>query len=257
MRLPARLSVCAAPVLAFLLLAHAQEPTNSKADALKKPEVVHGQQVFTANCAACHGASATGGMGPNLLASSYVRHDQGGADIAKIIQEGRMDKGMPAFPQIPDADRHAIAAWLHARIDASARASALGVSAFSGNLNVGDATAGKTYFAAHCSNCHSSTGDLAGIATRHDPPSVEQSILMPKTEDTGSVIAAGRTYTGLFLHRDAFTITLRDSGGLTHTWNAEAVTVKRDDKARGHRDLLKTYTDKDIHDVFAYLETLR
>jgi mono/diheme cytochrome c family protein len=30
------------------------------------PDAVHGRQVYTANCAACHGANAQGGVGPSL-----------------------------------------------------------------------------------------------------------------------------------------------------------------------------------------------
>jgi cytochrome c oxidase cbb3-type subunit 3 len=236
----------------------AQEITNSKADQLKRPEVVRGQQVFAQNCAACHGTNATGGMGPNLLASALVRHDIKGDLIGKVVREGRMDKGMPAFPKLTDAQISDIASFVHARIDASARASALGASAFSGSLNVGDARAGKAYFDAKCVSCHSATGDLNGIAKKHDAAELEELMLMPKVPDTGSVTTAGTTVKGTFLHHDAFTVTLKDSDGMTHTWLMGAgVHVSFDDVLKGHRALLQTYTDKDIHDVFSYLETLR
>ncbi len=131
---------------AVLLLApffHTQEVAVTKADILKQDNVIRGDKLFQQNCAACHGPNATGGMGPNLTMSPLVRHDKGGADIGKVIHEGRMDKGMPAFPQLTDAQTSDIAAFLHARIDAFTRASALGASAFSATLNVGDPAAGR------------------------------------------------------------------------------------------------------------------
>ncbi len=244
--------------LAAIACGLAQEITHSKAGDLKRPEVVRGQQTFAQNCAACHGANATGGMGPNLLASSLARHDVKGDQIGKVVHEGRMDKGMPAFPKLTDAQVSDIAAFVHARIDASARASALGASAFSGSLNVGDAGAGKAYFEAKCAACHSPTADLKGIASKHDAAELEARMLMPTVPDTGAVVAHGKTVKGTFLHRDEFTVTLQEPEGTTHTWPmGTGVRVVPDDVLKGHRALLTTYTDKDIHDVFSYLETLQ
>lgn len=236
----------------------AQEVPVSKQNVLKQDNVIRGQKLFGQNCAACHGANATGGMGPNLTMSALVRHDVGGKDIGTVIHEGRMDKGMPAFPQITADQVSDIAAFLHARIDAFTRASALGASAFAGSLNVGDANAGKAVFAAKCATCHSVTGDMKGIATKRDPAELEQAILLPKTKpETGSVTAAGKKYDGRFLHRDGFTVTLQTADGVSHTWETDHVTVNVNDPLKGHKALLPTYTDKEIHDVFSYLETLK
>ncbi len=70
-------------------------PTRPPAD----PTVLaHGKQIFSANCAFCHGAEATGGeTGPNLIVSQLVLDDQHGELIAQVVQNGRVDKGMPKF----------------------------------------------------------------------------------------------------------------------------------------------------------------
>ena len=239
----------------------AQEVTsrNPKSDILKRDDVVRGQAVFQQNCAACHGANGTGGMGPNLLASSLVRHDVKGDQIGQVVHQGRLDKGMPAFPNITEAQVTDIAAFVHARIDASMRASALGASAFGGQLAVGDAGAGKVYFQAHCANCHNPAGDFAGIAKKHDPPELESLMLTPKAGPaTGAVkLTSGETIHGQVLHADEFSTTLREPGGNVRTFDASLGRLTADDPLRPHRDLLKTYTNKDIHDVFAYLETLQ
>jgi len=236
---------------------HAQKPM-AKTDVLKQQNVVRGDKLFQQNCAACHGANATGGMGPNLTMSSLVRHDADGSAIGPVLREGRMDKGMPAFTQLTPEQVTDISDFLHARIEAFTRASALGASAFQGSLNVGDATAGKASFQSKCASCHSATGNLKGIASKYDPAELEALMLMPKqSDDTGSVTVAGKKYQGTFLNRDGFTVTLQTADGTTHTWLADKVQVHVDDPLKAHHDLLSTYTDKDIHDVFSYLETLK
>ena len=201
---------------AVTLVVAAQEVSrNPKADALKRPEVVRGHAVFEGSCAACHGMNAGGGMGPNLIQSSIVRHDAGGDIIGTVVHEGRLDKGMPAFPQITDAQVKDIAAFLHARVDASMRASAGGGSAFDGELNVGDATVGKAYFEVHCASCHNPTGDFAGIAKKHDPAELESLMLAPRPGPTTGTLtlANGEIIHGTVLHQDEFSYTLRDANG--------------------------------------------
>jgi cytochrome c oxidase cbb3-type subunit 3 len=237
----------------------AQETARATPAALRKENVVRGQAIFVQNCAACHGTGANGGVGPNLLTSVVVRHDTAGEEIGRIVHEGRMDKGMPAFPKITDAQVSDIAAFLHAKILVASRASALSGSTISADrLMGGNVAAGQQFFQAKCAQCHSATGDLAGVAKKHDPAELQTAMLMPKAlPPTGSVTADGQTYTGTFVHRDEFTVTLRSGDGTPHTWKTSHVTIKADDPLKGHRDLLPTYTDKEMHDVFAYLETLR
>ena len=247
--------------VALLTAALAQEVTRaSKADALKQPEVLRGQALFQTNCAGCHGANAGGGMGPNLLASSLVRHDVKGNDISKVLEVGRLEKGMPAFPQLLGPKASDIAAFVHARIDASMRASALGASAFGGQLAVGDAAAGKVYFQAHCASCHDPNGSFKGIAKRYDPSELQSLMLAPKTgKPTGSAaLPNGQTMAGEILHADEFGFTLRAADGTVRTFDTQGGSrLNADDPLRAHRELLPMYTNKDIHDVFAYLQTLQ
>jgi cytochrome c oxidase cbb3-type subunit 3 len=57
---------------------------------------------------------------------------------------------------------------------------------------------------------------------------------------------------------DDFNVSLRDSAGDYHSWNRTAgLKVKKDDPYAAHVALLDRYTDKNIHDVVAYLETLK
>ena len=255
-----RLTAAAGLIAAAAALLAQEAGRSPRLDILKRPEVVRGQQLFQQNCAACHGANATGGVGPNLIASSLVRHDVKGDQIGVVVHNGRLEKGMPAFPNLTQDQIGDIAAFVHARIEAFTRASALGGSVFGGNLAVGDAAAGKVFFQSHCASCHDPAGNFAGIAKKYDPSDLEGRMLAPKEPPpTGSVtVANGKTVRGTFLHRDEFFVTLRDASGNTQTFDTgRNVTVTVDHPLQAHRDLLKTYTNKDIHDVFAYLETLK
>lgn len=167
---------------------------------------------------------------------------------------------MPAFPHLLGPQTVDIAAFVHARIDASMRASALGASAFGGQLAVGDAAAGKVYFQAHCASCHDPAGSFAGIAKKHDPAELQSLMLAPKADKpTGTVTTTnGPTVHGEVLHADEFGFTLREANGAVRTFDARSGSrLDADDPLRAHHELLKTYTNKDIHDVFAYLEMLQ
>ena len=58
--------------------------------------------------------------------------------------------------------------------------------------------------------------------------------------------------------RQPFDVAVVDAGGRYHSWPLRSgVTVELDDPLHQHLELLHTYNDKDIHDLFAYLETLQ
>ena len=57
--------------------------------------VAAGKKLYANLCAACHGESAKGSVGPDLTASKYI-YGKSRIDIASSIKEGR-PKGMPAF----------------------------------------------------------------------------------------------------------------------------------------------------------------
>lgn len=226
------------------------------------PNVQQGKAKFQQSCAVCHGVGAIGGVGPDLLESSLVRHDVNGNLIGKVIQDGRPDKGMPPFPLMTDADISDIAAYLHARIFVTDSLRGEPVGGYSlKSLLTGNAEAGKRYFygAGKCSTCHSPTGDLAGIAKKYSPEELEARFLSPPDDDRTATVSlqSGQQMTGKLLHLDAFYVSIFDSDGNYHSWPLQQVKVKVTDPLAAHWELLHTYTDKEIHNVFAYLETLK
>src|SRR5690349_15819638 len=145
---------------------------------LADPAVIaRGKTLFEVNCRLCHGADLRGGDmgGVNLLRSNLVLTDQHGELILPVVHGGRQNPGMPPmppFPQIPDDDVKAIAEYIHS-VAFTMRGQGnppLAADAVVLNIVVGDATAGKAYFAAKCASCHSESGDMQGVASRYSDP---------------------------------------------------------------------------------------
>ena len=135
-------------------------------------------------------------------------------------------------------------------------------------MQTGDAAAGRRYFDAACTRCHSAAGDLAGVAARDQGLTLLQRMLYPSAAGRGGdparvpqtvtvTLAGGLTVTGTLAYRDEFTIALTDVSGWYRSWPASQVKFAVDDPLQAHVEQLGKYTDDDIHDVLAYLQTLR
>ena len=229
-----------------------------------------GRALYGVNCQFCHGADTRGGdSGPSLLRSGVVLDDRHGELIAPIVLSGRIDRGMPKFAMTTEqiAD---IAAFMHtfkaAGYDESRRKPA--------TILVGDATAGKAFFAAQCAACHSADGDLRGVASRiADERLLQQTFLMPGTgggrgapppvvvpPTTATVtLASGERVQGRVERMDDFTVSIVTEDGQRRSFRTEGGVPRVDvhDPLQGHRDLLRVYADRDIHNVTAYLWTLK
>jgi mono/diheme cytochrome c family protein len=227
-------------------------------------EVARGKALFESNCSFCHGPEATGGNGgPDLVRSVLVNHDEHGNLIGPTIRNGRIGKGMPAFPNFSDAQINDIVAFLHQRN----RDARIRVSYRIGDVETGNAAAGKTFFSAHCASCHSPQGDLAGIAGKYDPDQLQQLWLDPAqqlgsqrgipAETVTVTLPSGERLTGTLKHLDEFDVSLYDANGYHSFPITPGVRVKVDNPAQAHEDLLKHLTDADIHNVTTYLGTLK
>jgi len=238
------------------------------------PEAVkRGQALFVSTCGFCHGSNAHGGAtGPDLVRSVLVLHDQGtGKEISPVIRNGRPAKGMPSF-NLSDAQIKDIAAFLLSRNQAAANRMEYKIL----NIVTGDPKAGESYFNAHCANCHSGSGDLAHIASKFDPVALQSRFLYPKTQSgfgpsqapvsprqqkTVTVkLASGETYSGKLDRIDDFSVSLTDASGEHHSWLYETekgIQVQVEDPLKAHADLLRQYSDADMHNILAFLETFK
>ena len=220
-----------------------------------------GGLLFQQNCAFCHGRDAQGGeSGPDLTQSRLVRRDKGGDLISDVVRNGRPEKKMPAF-HFSDQEMHSVVAFIH---EEQAKA----VSRPGGrrgvevsDLQTGNVTAGRDYFngAGRCSTCHSPTGDLAGIASKFEGLQLEQQMLYPTDAKKHATVTlvSGEKVTGIVTYMDEFTIALRDADGNYRSWPIGKMKYKIDAPAEAHVELFSQYSDDDIHNLMAYLQTLR
>ena len=222
-------------------------------------EIAAGKSQFSQTCGFCHGANARGASGPDLIHSSLVSHDVNGDLIGQVVHNGRPDKGMPAF-QLSDDQVKAIAAYLHSEAKLASTVYARGPGDYPlDKLLVGNAAAGKRYFAEKCTGCHSATDDLAHIATKYKPVDLQSRIAYPSGSVPTVTVTepSGKVSTGSEVYSDEFNISLRDKNNWFHSWNRKLVQVDVQDPLAAHAKLLFTYTDENLHDLFAYLETLK
>jgi mono/diheme cytochrome c family protein len=231
--------------------------TNSKLS----PEAAAGSAIFLQNCAFCHGRDAMGGeTGPDLTQSKIVLGDKDGSAISAVVREGRIEKKMPAF-QFSNPELMGLVAFIRVRVAdaASMKGGRRGVEV--ADLQTGNVAAGKQYFngAGGCAKCHSATGDLAGIANRFEGLRLEERMLYPRDalSKVAVTLPSGQVVHGTLAFQDEFTIGLRDSSGSYHSWSTANVKFTTESPVQAHIDQFPKYTDKDIHDLMAYLQTLR
>jgi cytochrome c oxidase cbb3-type subunit 3 len=240
-------------------------------------EIAHGKALFSVSCVSCHGADLRGGDlgGPNLLRSQVALSDQNGELILPIIQGSRQDSGMPAIPVSPQ-DGLAVAAYIRSVVETiGSQGKPPSVGKEAPSILVGDAAAGQAYFAAKCGSCHSPTGDLQGIAARISDPKTLQTTWVAgglrrrrmaapdatgrRTATVSVTLPSGESVDGRLVQIDDFLVTVGLADGTVRTFrrDEDVPKVEVHDPMKTHRDLMAVYTDKDIHDVTAYLVTLK
>jgi len=246
---------------------------------LASPEVIaRGKAVYSVNCTACHGADLRGGDqgGPSLLRSLSALSDQHGETVAPIIRGARQDKGMPGF-NLADADITAVAEFIHsvlAKVGSQARPpGAIDPSTL--NVLVGNAAAGQAYFQAKCASCHSVTGDLKGIASKFEDARMLQNTWVSggggggrgggaggqggKPSTVTVTLSGGQKLEGVLIRKDDFMVTLRLPDGTRRSIarDGDMPKVEIHDPNAAHKKLVPTLDDKDMHNVTAYLATVK
>jgi mono/diheme cytochrome c family protein len=220
-----------------------------------------GSVLFRQNCAFCHGRDAQGGeTGPDLTQSRLVRRDVGGDRISEVVRNGRPEKKMPAF-HFSNQEIYSLVAFIHEQQAkaASKPGGRRGVEV--ADLQTGNVEAGRRYFngAGNCVACHSPTGDLASVASRYEGLQLEEQMLYPRDVKSRVTVTlpSGKQISGTVAYLDEFTVALRDADGNYHSWAVGTVKYKLDAPVNAHVDLFSKYTDDDIHNLMAYLQTLR
>jgi uncharacterized protein len=239
-------------------------PPTATPQAYSVEEVSAGRPMFAAQCGFCHGRDAMGGEnGPDLTRSALVADDVRGDKLAPVIRNGRTDKGMPGFP-LSEGDMAAIVAFIHDTKDNAASLTGGRRAVDVADVLTGNVEDGRRYFDRACTQCHSPGGDFAGLAKRLEGLPLLQRMLYPaptaeKPSRAKVVVTrpSGDTVSGTLAYRDEFLIALTDASGAYRSFPAHAVKFTVNDPLQAHIEQLGKYTDKDMHDVLAYLHTLR
>jgi cytochrome c oxidase cbb3-type subunit III len=263
----------ATPLLLSLTVSAAQTPSSAQApsgvrqtdtvlaETYSEALIESGGFLFRQDCSFCHGRDAGGGeSGPDLTRSKLVTEDRDGDKIGPIVRNGRPGKGMPQF-EVSDQQIASLMAFIHTQQNEAAKKKGRRKGVDVSDLQTGNAEAGKQFFyaAGGCSTCHSPTGDLSGIASRYEGVKLEQQMLYPKQAKSRITVtlASGQTITGTLEYLDEFTVGLIDPAGVYRSWRSGDVEYKVNAPVNAHVELFGKYTDADIHNLVAYLQTLR
>ena len=231
-----------------------------------------GQTIYAAECITCHGASARGAQnGPDLVRSVTVLHDRYGDQIGALLKKGHptQTRKTASFSVAEITD---LSHFIHLKVNDTMRTSPL---FHAQNVLTGDAKAGEAYFNGDgkCNQCHSATGNLKGIGAKYEPIALQDKFISPRIGGGGRGRGApnattrtvkvtppsGPAVSGTLLAVSDFAVTLREADGSRRTFTREGDTPKVEimDPLQAHLDLLRRITDRDIHNLTAYMVSLK
>lgn len=220
-----------------------------------------GAPLFQQNCAFCHGPQGRGATGPSLITSEVVLDEDHGEHLVPWLKKGLPDKGMPSFATMPDSALKDIAEFLHVQVEEVANRGAYQLL----NILVGDKVKGQAYVAGHCMSCHAAEA-FAHIASRfRSPEQLQRGWIWPARSNNEKLTATakvktpgGETIAGRLMQVSDFRITLVDTEGRNRVIErGPGVEVDIHDPLAAHEPMLTTLSNDDMHNVTAYLETLK
>ena len=220
-----------------------------------------GAPVYAANCAACHGPEARGGIGPSLIYSNQVLDDDHGEKLVGFLKAGRPEQGMPSFADSDQKELIDIAEFLHLQVEAYANR---GTYENKNDILTGDVRLGAAYFAINCAACHSATGDLKGIGARLRPLDLQRNLIVPTRDEHPSravratVTSAAGMITGRVGRLDDFEVVVIDDAGVSHTVTRKSgVGVAVQDPLQWHKEFAFRLKDREMTDLTTYLATFK
>jgi cytochrome c oxidase cbb3-type subunit III len=226
-----------------------------------KAMVARGTPLFEQNCAFCHGPRARGAEGPDLITSDEVLTDSRGEKLVPFLKVGRPARGMPAFATMTDEQLTDIAEFLHQQVEDVANRGTYHLL----NIVVGDPAKGHAYVNAHCMLCHTPQ-TFAHIAGKfRTPERLQRGWIWPERYGHPSLAVTatvtlpdGGTIRGTVMQVSDFCITLVDGAGRTHTIaRGPRVSVQMKDPLAAHEAIIMHLHNEDMHNITAYLETLK
>ncbi len=205
-----------------------------------------------------------------------MQDDENGKQLGEFLRVGRPDRGMPRY-DLTDRQVSDLAAYLHSTISLVANRRLYQIL----DIVVGDPKSGEAFFrgAGKCSTCHSAAGDLKGVGAKYDPATLQGRILMPRSSGRGAgpvvpipaylernavkvtvTAPSGQSFSGTLVRLTDFDVTLYDAVTVQQrSWlrNGDVPKVTVTDPLQGHIDMWTKWTDADMHNMTAYLASLK
>jgi len=259
-------------LLASAAPAIAQNPFAGDAKAAKA-----GEYEFRINCALCHGLGARGGgRGPDLT-RAQKKHTHNDAEMFQVISNGIPGTAMPANGTngqgvgMTDEEIWQIITYIRSQ-EVKTPVAAAGSAARGKDLFYGDA---------NCSLCHMVQGkggrlgpDLSGVGGSRTREAIIDSVRNPSRrlawglteatkefpqeyESVTAVTSEGKTFKGVTLNEDSFTIQIMDAGEQIHSLQKD--TLRSFTKSR--ESAMPKYStdvlsDQELGDIVAFLTSL-
>jgi cytochrome c oxidase cbb3-type subunit III len=242
----------AAALFAFPLFAQPGPLVRQKVD-LEAAD--RGRALYLKQCINCHGTLAQGtDEGPDLVRSATVLHDNSGSQLGPALK--RLSNHKSDFS---DAEIVDLSNFLKQRVEYTAQNR---TASRPPNVLTGNAEAGRAYFngAGKCATCHSGSGSLAGVGKRYDPVTLQQRFLFPRPRPIEVTVAlrSGERVSGVLDRIDDFSVSLHDDHGVFRAFKrGPGVDVNLDDPLTAHHELLDRIGEDELHNVVAYMETLK
>lgn len=193
----------------------AAQATQDHAGQYAPADIAYGSQIYTAQCAMCHGANGDGVGGVNLATGQFRRAASDRA-LGRLMTAGIPDMGMPAF-DFDSGETAGIVAYLR------------NMRSFDdSSVPIGDAARGRAVFegAGMCRDCHRVDGtgagmspDLGNIGALRTASALRTSVLdptsalLPINRPIRAVTKDGKVINGRRLNEDTYTVQLIDEGG--------------------------------------------
>jgi hypothetical protein len=135
----------------------------------------------------------------------------------------------------------------------------------------GDSKAGEAFFKGEgkCSTCHDVAGGFKTVGSRYSPEELQRRILYPRGRggypgfgqavtdppfNATAVLPSGQRVSGTVTTLSDYLVTIHDASGARYTVRRTVdARVEITDPLQAHIDRMKTITDKQMHDLTAYL----
>jgi cytochrome c oxidase cbb3-type subunit III len=209
---------------------------------------------------------------------------EAGSVLGPFLKAGHPTQSKKPSASFTSDEVVALAHFLRQRVNDTMRGSPVFTV---GDIVIGDPKAGEIYFNGEggCATCHNAnTRSLAGVATQiAEPVDLQQRMLFPgggrgrggrgrggppgggapAAIDPNAVTvtiapSSGPAVSGVLVEESDFYVTVREPDGTIRVVRRTPDTkITRANPLQAHIDLLDRITDKQIHDLVAYLETLK